>query len=62
MKKALQGTEDNDNTPMIRVVGDRMMGTKVSGLENRTVLQSPQELAIENTQIVCKEHYKGFSV
>jgi len=43
---------------MVKVVGDGIMGM-IFGLEGKTVLLSPQELAIENAQIVCKEHYKG---
>jgi len=59
IKKALQGTEDDDDTPMVRVVGDGTIGTKISGVEGRIVLWSPRELAIENAWIVCEEHYKG---
>jgi len=48
LEKALQASKDDDDTPVVRVVGDRTMKTKVSGVESRTVLRSPQELAIEN--------------
>ena len=60
LEKALQASEDDDDLPMVRVVGDRTMEMKVSGIEGRTVSQSPQELAIKNTQIVCIGHDKGF--
>jgi len=45
---------------MVRVVGDRTMEMKVSGIEGGTVLWSPQELAIKNAQIVCVGYNKGF--
>ena len=48
LEKALQASKDDDDTPVVRVVGDRTMKTKVSGVESGTVSRSPQELAIEN--------------
>jgi len=45
---------------ILRVVGDKIMEMKVSSVEGGTVLQSSQELAIENAQIVCIGHDKGF--
>jgi len=60
LKKALQANKDDDDTLMVRVVGDKMMEMKVSGVEGGTVLQSSQELAIENAQIICIGHNKGF--
>jgi len=47
-EKALQASKDEEETPGVRVVGDRTMKTKVSGVESGTVSRSPQELAIEN--------------
>jgi len=60
LEKALQASKDDDDTPVVRVVGDGTMETKVSGVEGGTVSRSPQELAIENAWIVCVGHNKGF--
>ena len=37
LEKALQASEDNDDTLMVRVVGDGTIETKVSGVEGGTV-------------------------